>query len=206
MHKHGYLARYRPRSKYKFTITPYFLLILLKHTAPIISAAQLKTSSGFSACEKLVDEFRLVSHRLNAVLQHLDPPAFESHKALREAICREHPVAKAQLAIDPYLGLGRSVIFNRQTPNHIDRRDPAHGWTPIMAMGTEFEGGVMRVRALALRMWFGGGACVYIRGGVLHHEIEEFSGGQRVSIAHFCHASVWKFMGIVLKSLGVRDN
>lgn len=61
----------------------------------------------------------------------------------------------------------------------------------------------MRIRALGLRMWFGGGACVYLRGGILHHEIEEFDGAQRISIAHFCHDSLWKYMGIPLNSKGV---
>ncbi len=37
------------------------------------------------------------------------------------------------------------------------------------------------------------------------HEIEEFDGGQRISIAHFCHDSLWKEMGITLRSSGITE-
>jgi hypothetical protein len=84
----------------------------------------------------------------------------------------------------------------------LDQKDPKLGWNPLTVAGT-FTGGRLRIRRLGLRMWFGGGACAFVRGAILEHEIEEFDGGQRISIAHFCHDSLWKEMGITLRSSGI---
>jgi hypothetical protein len=145
----------------------------------------------------------LLSHRINETLKLLDPAAFESHVELAEKIKERLPHARARASIDPILFQGRSVIYNRQTPNHIDRRDPKLGWNPLTTAGGDYTEGWLRIRRLRLRMWFGGGACVFLRGAILHHEIEPFGGGQRISIAHFCHQSLWDEMGVILRSSGV---
>ncbi|TDL13343.1 hypothetical protein BD410DRAFT_735516 [Rickenella mellea] len=104
--------------------------------------------------------------------------------------------------IDPSLWQGRSVIFNRQTPDHVDRRDDPKEFTPIFVLG-RFGGGYIRLKTLRLRMWFGGGACVFIRGGLFPHGIEPFHGSQRVSIAHFAHRSLFRQLDVKLSSLGL---
>lgn len=109
---------------------------------------------------------------------------------------------RSRASIDPSSFQGRSVIYNRQTPNHVDRRDPRLAWTPLFTLGS-FKGGNLRVRKLGLRMWYGPGACVFIRGAMFAHEIESFDGGQRISIAHFCHDSVWKDAGVEFITTGV---
>ena len=63
--------------------------------------------------------------------------------------------------------------------------------------------GRLWIHWLGLRMWFGGGACMFLHGAILHHEVKPFSGEQRISIAHFCHQSLWKEMGVVLHSSGI---
>lgn len=140
----------------------------------------------------------LISERLNEVLLNIDPVAYESHQQLAKALEAKYAHVRSRKTIDPLLFQGRSIIFNRQTPGHFDRREPPAGWTPILALG-DFQGGYIRSKRLGLRMWFGGGACVWIRGGIHDHEIEPFTpapGSQRISIAHFCHASVWDIMKI----------
>jgi hypothetical protein len=133
----------------------------------------------------------------------LDPAAFESHVELSEKIKERHPHARARATLDPILFQGRSVIYNRQTPNHVDRKDPKLAWNPLTTAGKDYTGGMLRIRRLGLRMWFGGGACVFLRGAILHHEIEPFGDGQRTSIAYFCHKSLWDEMGVILRSSGV---
>jgi hypothetical protein len=144
----------------------------------------------------------LVSERINETLLCIDPDAHASHKELAVKLSQAHPHIRARASIDPILFQGRSIIFNRQTPNHIDRKDPKLAWNPLTTAGT-FVGGRLRIRRLGLRMWFGGGACAFVRGGILQHEIEEFEGGQRISIAHFCHNSLWKEMEVTLCSSGL---
>jgi hypothetical protein len=133
---------------------------------------------------------------MNAALSFIDPDAHRAHLKLREELVKTYPHARGRAVIDPSLFLGRSVIYNRQTPNHFDRRDPITGWTPLVVFG-RFTGGSLHIRRLGIRMSFLPGTCIWIRGRVLAHEVEVFEGGQRVSIAHFCHQSVWDAMGIV---------
>jgi hypothetical protein len=164
-----------------------------------LSKPQLGSSARFSACEKLVHEIRLLSERINKALSLIDPTAYDAHVLLRQKLIEKFPFAKGRASIDPTLFQGRSVIYNRQTPNHLDGRDPTIGWTPLFVTG-EFTGGGLRIRRLGLRMSFTPGTCIFLRGRVLPHEIEVFGGGQRVSIAHFCHQSVWAEMGVTLAS------
>lgn len=94
------------------------------------------------------------------------------------------------------------MIYNRQTPIHHDRREPRIGWTPLFVMG-RFVDGYLRIRQLGIRLWHGPGACVFMRGGILPHEVEEFKGGQRICVASFLHQSVWDDMEIIPRSSGI---
>lgn len=174
----------------------------IQSTKAILSKPQLGTCTNYSACAKLVYEIKLLSVRLNEALKQLDPDAHKSHKDLSEKIKLDYPHARARASIDPILFQGRSVIFNRQTPNHVDKKDPKLGWNPLTTAG-DYTGGCLRIRRLKLRMWYGPGCCVFLRGAILPHEVEEFEGGQRISIAHFCHESLWKEVGVKLCSSGL---
>jgi hypothetical protein len=179
-----------------------FILIAIQGTKAILSKPQLGTCVAYSSCAKLVDEISMLSARLNEALKQLDPDAYASHVELSNKIKKDYPHARARASIDPILFQGRSVIFNRQTPNHIDRKDPKLGWNPLTTAGN-YTGGHMRIRRLKLRMWYGAGSCIFVRGAILPHEVEEFEGGQCISIAHFCHESLWKEVGVKLRSSGL---
>ena len=49
---------------------------------------------------------------------------------------------------------------------------------------------------LNLRVCLLPGDFVLIRGRVLEHMIEEWDGGQRISIPHFTHTSLWRDCGL----------
>ena len=121
------------------------------------------------------------------------------HKKLKET----YPHVRARSSIDPFLFQGRSFIYNRQTPNHTDKREPLVGWNPLFVTG-QFTGGRLRVRRLGLRMWFGPGACIWVRGRILAHEVEPFDGGQRISVASFMHQSVYDTVGVQPRSTGIK--
>ena len=36
---------------------------------------------------------------------------------------------------------------------------------------------------------------IFLRGGILPHEVEAWEGGQRVLLAHFTHKSLWDEFG-----------
>lgn len=180
------------------------LIFLKKNSPPVLSKSQVQNCKRYSDCANLIAELNLHSERINEVLRLLDPLAYMSHKALSERLQDKYPFVRARSYIDPLLFQGRSIIFNRQTPSHIDRRDPHLGWNPLTTAG-DYAGGWLRIRELSLRMWFGPGACVFLRGAVLHHEIEPFNLGQRIVIAHFCHKSLWRDADIELQSSGISD-
>lgn len=173
-----------------------------EHTNAITSKVQLGSSARFSKCEQLLQDMGLASHRINEVLCLLDPLAYDSHTTLRKKLVSMYAHVKSRAAISPLLFQGQSYIYNRQTPNHFDRKEPKASWTPLFTAGL-YTGGYLRIRGLGLRMWFGPGACIFLRGGLCPHEVEPFEGGQRISIAHFCHQSVWSEAGVEFKSSGI---
>lgn len=178
--------------------------LFYKATESIFSKDQLQTSAAYSACAKLVDQLRDLSYKLNETLRLLDPDAYNAHRELREKLKAMYAHVRARSAIDPFLFQGRSIIYNRQTPNHRDKREPKIGWTPLFVAGN-FTGGWLRIRRLGLRMWYGPGACIFLRGGLLPHEVEPFDGGQRICVASFLHQSVRDDAGIQPVSTGIKS-
>ncbi|EJD40572.1 hypothetical protein AURDEDRAFT_22506, partial [Auricularia subglabra TFB-10046 SS5] len=81
---------------------------------------------------------------------------------------------------------GRSIIFNRETGEHTDRRDPKLAWTPVITLGRYTRG---KLRVLGKEIDYLPGTLAILRGGILKHSVT-FSGGQRVAIAHFMHKNV----------------
>lgn len=115
----------------------------------------------------------------------IDPEQHAFLVDVREALKETYPSYKALSTLDPTIFHGRSCIFNRQTPQHIDRKDPKRNLTPILTFG-EYDRGVLHVPHLGLELDYGPGTLVMLRGGLLAHGVT-YDGGQRISIAHFMH-------------------
>jgi len=67
----------------------------------------------------------------------------------------------------------------------------------LVALG-DFQGGGSFIPRLNLRMFYQPGTIILLRGHILPHEVEVFSEGQRISIAHFTHESLWRELGLEL--------
>lgn len=102
---------------------------------------------------------------------------------------------KALKEIDISLLEGREIIFNREIAEHTDSADPQLGWAVLFALGN-FQGGDLLVDSLGLRIRLQPGDLIFLRGRVLKHRIDKFTGGQRISIPHFTHTSLWKAAGM----------
>jgi hypothetical protein len=87
-------------------------------------------------------------------------------------------------------------MWNRQTPLHLDGADPLNAWVTLMTLG-EFTGGELYIPSLNLRLHYEPGAIVLLKGRRLSHVVETWEGGQRISIVHFTHESLWREFGIV---------
>ncbi|KAG1847260.1 hypothetical protein C8R48DRAFT_779242 [Suillus tomentosus] len=151
------------------------------HDPPVISGDTIKTATHFSLATQVVLDLELLNCQLNALLRFIDPPQFLAMEKFAFALREHYPHVRAWSAIDGLLWEGRSFQFNRQTPLHPDSTDPVNCWV-----------------ALNLRLFYEPGTIILLRGHILPHEVEAFFDGQRISIAHFTHESLWKALGLHL--------
>lgn len=163
---------------------------------PTIASHMIKTGRVFSASLELLSQMRLISVRVNVLVKAVDPIHYAQMVELRAAAELKHKFFEVIGTGDPLNMEGRELIFNRQTPLHPDRSDHWESWACIMAIGP-FKGGPLHIPSIGLRMEYWDGTMILLRGKILKHEVEAFSGGQRISIAHFTHRSFWKSCGVV---------
>jgi hypothetical protein len=93
---------------------------------------------------------------------------------------------------DPLVYEGREILVNRQSLLHTDDQDPPWGYAILAAAGYH-KGGFVRFPHLGLRVRFEPGDIIAVRGRVLPHEVEGWT-GQRITIPHFTHSSMWRAM------------
>jgi hypothetical protein len=136
-----------------------------------------------------------LSHQVNEVIRLLDPLFYRKLLELNRRIVDQEAFVEAFKTVDILLMEGREFLFNKHSAIHIDKNDPQMGWASLVALGT-FRGGRMKMHQLGLTVRFEPGDMVMLRGRVLKHSVEEWDGGQRISIPHFTHSSVWEAFGM----------
>ncbi len=161
----------------------------------------MKTNKSFKGLQLFIKGTNIISQKINDFLSLLDPAFHRGLKNLKEFTLR-FPAVKIFADVDSLLMGGRSLIFNRETPLHFDNRDLLTGWQVIIAGGDFATGGAVHIPKLRLRLRLFPGDMVAIRGRVLDHEIEPWDGGQRISLVHFTHESVWKYVEDLLMKEG----
>jgi hypothetical protein len=168
----------------------------------------LKSGKRFNFAMSLRNELEESNMMINTVLSYLDPPQHKALVELREMVHKKYPAAKALDSIDPLLMEGRGIMYNRQTRYHADTSDPPTAWTALLVFG-HFTGGHLLIKYLKLRLSYEPGksyikfiqlliillyiigTLIFLRGHILPHEVEGWNGGQRISIVHFTHQSLW---------------
>lgn len=142
-----------------------------------------------------LSEFGILTSRLNMVLELLDKGAADQYETLRAVSMDKMEYLRCINALDPSYWSGRVILFNRQTPLHRDTRNPPAEWTPLHAAGSFTNGGSLFIHELNLRLRYLPGDLILLRGCVLSHSVEPWSGGQRISAAYFTHECFWKYFG-----------
>lgn len=142
---------------------------------------------------KALSEFRILTKRLNGVLDLLDKGVADQYRNLRTVSMGEMQYLQGINTLDPSYWQGRVILFNCQTPRHRDIRNPPAKWTPLHAAGGFTEGGSLFIHELNLRLWYLLGDLIFLRGSLLSHSVEPWSGGQRISAAYFSHELFWKY-------------
>lgn len=167
-----------------------------QHKPPLPSANNFKTATSFSKIQRLVAALQGLAIRLNKVLEIIDFEMHKMHQELREAMLKDL-VDRILTTHDLLLWVGRSIIFNRATPYHTDKRDNPWDWTPLITLGTS-KGGDLCLPRLKTKLFYEPGTVVFVRGGAVEHGVESFT-GQRIAIAHFIHKEAWAKYGLIPK-------
>jgi hypothetical protein len=155
----------------------------------------LKSGKAFNATCKLLKDLEILSHRVNAILEFIDPDHYKEVKKFNAELLKHVSGAEALSGMDPLLYEGREVIFNRESAEHIDLQDPPFGWAILCAFG-DSTGGWVHFRHTGLWARYDPGDILAIRGRIMPHSVSKIISGTRISIPHFTHASVWRSFGM----------
>lgn len=155
----------------------------------------IKTGTKLSATVKLFKTLSSLSRRVNEAVHVADPAFYQQLIQLRDALHKMEPITEAMDHVDPLLFEGREIIFNRMSDFHRDSQDPQLSYVALYA-GGDFTGGMLELPDLKLKVRLEPGDMVLFRGRVLLHKVGEWDDGQRYSIPHFTHTSLWRHTGL----------
>jgi hypothetical protein len=168
-----------------------------QHKGEVVPSPEtFKKGGAFSHTAKLYRELELLSKRINEAIERADPAFFQALSELHKRATAKHAGLAAWTSVDPLLFEGRELLFNRISGRHRDHLDPKLAYAGLFAAGNFTSGGYIHFPQLNLRVRLLPGDFVLIRGRVLEHEIEAWEGGQRISIPHFTHTSLWRDCGL----------
>lgn len=128
----------------------------------------------------------MLSARLDHLFSVLDPAQHQHFSRASSKLKESNILYRLLSQDDPSFFHGRSIVYNRETEEHVDGKDKKMAWIPILTVGP-YDNGTLRV--LGRDIEFLPGTLVYMRGAVLPHKVK-FSGGQRIALVHFMHSDV----------------
>lgn len=187
------------RSSSEFTHLLFYRLAYAHRNqgqAPILSSDIMKNGITLSHSSRMLHDTRFLGHHINFLVQSIDPIFFHNITHLGQKLSSTEPLVKALMAIDVPIFEGREYLYNRQSGLHTDSQDPPGAWAFLVAAGDFKQGGEIRMPQVGLTVRLLPGDAVMIRGRVVEHEILDWSGGQRISLPHFTHTSLWRYCGL----------
>ncbi|KAK7055063.1 hypothetical protein R3P38DRAFT_2760345 [Favolaschia claudopus] len=153
-----------------FKLVRAWLPIGHPHDNPVPSRDMLKTGKGFAASLQLIAQLRLISHRVNCLIDEIDPTHSAQLQELHASACKRYRFYDILGTKDPLYMEGRELMYNRQTPLHADKSDPKNGWAVLVVVGP-FTGGDLFIPCLNLQMRYTHGTMIMVRGKLLPHEV-----------------------------------
>ena len=169
----------------------------LKHTGDVVpSPESFKTGGAFARTAELYHQFNLLSKKINETIELVDPVFFDALTQLHRRATAKHASLAAWTSVDSLLLEGQELLLNRISGLHHDHQDPKLAYAGLYAAGNFKSGGCVFFPQLNLCVRLLPGDFVLLRGRVLEHQIEAWEGGQRISIPHFTHTSLWRDCGL----------
>jgi hypothetical protein len=98
---------------------------------------------------------------------------------------------------------GVQVISNREAPLHRDGNSNPE-WYDLLATVGPYEGAVLELPGVGLRLVYSPGTVVGLGGKVLQHGISGFE-GERVCVAYYMRANVHERLGLQSSGWRMRD-
>jgi hypothetical protein len=161
-----------------------------QHKGEVVPSPETFKMGGGTS--KLYQDLELLSKRINETIEWVDLVFFQALTDLHERATAKHPSLAAWTSVDPLLFEARELLFNRISGRHRDSQDPKLAYAGLFAAGNFTSGGQIFFPQLNLQVRLLPGDFVLIQGRVLEHQIEGWKGGQRISIPHFTHTSLWR--------------
>lgn len=158
----------------------------------------IRTGSSLSAVMQFIANTQILAHKVNCITDLAAPHFYQRLRLVHQHITEKYPMTETLAKTDALQFEGRSIIFNRQTPLHKDKTDPPLAIQILVCLGSFTHGGQIYLPQLKLTIQFKPGDAVVLRGAKLEHGILPWYGGDRFSIVHFTHNSIWNESGISL--------
>ncbi|EUC57547.1 2OGFeDO family oxygenase domain protein [Rhizoctonia solani AG-3 Rhs1AP] len=138
---------------------------------------------------QFMDGMAGVDYRINDLVEKAYPQFSELIREVHSNV-EKNPLIYALKHIWHSDFLGRAVLFNKQSAQHLDVSGVHRGWDILVAMG-DFEGGALYLKDMNVRIPFRPGTLIAFDGTAQRHEIGSFTGPQRISHVYFVHSSVF---------------
>ncbi|QRV77079.1 2OG-Fe(II) oxygenase family protein [Ceratobasidium sp. AG-Ba] len=161
---------------------------------PTREMVQTRSNIQWSSRIQFLDSMHPVDLRVNYLVELLRPDFFRQLQQARQAAVTHPGFAPFNKCWGtPFLG--RAVLVNRQSGEHLDRQGVRRAWDVIVA-GGKYTGGDFFFKDMNLRCPFLPGDLVAFDGTAQRHQIESFAGNLRLSHVYFVHRSVLEELGI----------
>lgn len=147
-----------------------------------------------NAYKEWMNEIRSFESLMNHVLRLTHPNLWHTAlEAKQELACRleTHEVSKRWYS----LFTGIAVIVNRITVPHIDRGGRPE-WYDLLVSAGNPEKAVLEIPQLGAQIRYNSGAMVLLCGKSLVHSVGHWGSGDRICLAHFLRANVFKRLHI----------
>lgn len=146
----------------------------------------MKTNATFAKSMELLDDMRMLSARIDHLFSILDPGQHQHFNRVSAKLKESNVIYKILSQLDPTFFHGRSIVYNRETEEHVDNKSKKMAWIPILTLG-KYSKGTLTV--LGRDIDYLPGTLVCIRGAVLPHR-SAFSGGQSIELVHHMHSDL----------------
>jgi hypothetical protein len=138
-----------------------------------------------------LSEMYETSALFSAVLSIIHPDLYRSGRTTMLKLTQQNDLHSA-LLLWPSVFNAVTVLSNRSTPLHRDNKSRA-AWYDLLATIGQYEGAVMNLPGIGLKLAYGPGTVIGMAGKVIQHGVSDCD-GDRVCLAYYMRDKVHERM------------